>query len=96
MHGVSAQAYYLLGLVTEASESSAECGIGSAELRTPHSALRTLGTPHSALYYYRKALYLEPNHYETLLQMATLSGKKGDTNGARLLHKRAKRVLEKT
>jgi chemotaxis protein methyltransferase WspC len=48
-----------------------------------------------ALNYYRKALYLEPDHYETLVQMATLSGKKGDTNGARLLHRRAQRILKK-
>jgi chemotaxis protein methyltransferase WspC len=72
VHGASAQAYYLLGLVGDAEGNDAQ-----------------------AVDFYRKALYLEPNHYETLVQMATLSGKKGDTNGARLLHKRAQRVLGK-
>ena len=50
----SAQAYYLLGLVRDAT--------GDA----------------SALDCYRKALYLEPNHYESLLQMALLLQKNGD------------------
>jgi len=45
---------------------------------------------------YRKALYLEPNHYETLVQLATVTEKNGDPNGARLLHKRAQRAQEKT
>ncbi len=46
--------------------------------------------------YYRKALYLEPNHYETLVHLATLAKKKGDGNSAQLLYKRAQRVLEAT
>ena len=70
VHGASAQAYYLLGLVRDAEGNEAQ-----------------------AVDFYRKALYLEPNHYETLVQMATLSGKNGDVNGARLLHKRLARVV---
>ncbi len=72
IHGATAQAYYLLGLVRDAE-----------------------GNETLAADFYRKALYLDPNHYDTLMQMATLSEKKGDANGARLLHKRAQRVLEK-
>ena len=41
---------------------------------------------------YRKALYLEPNHYETLLQMAVLSQRTGDTSRADQYKRRAKRV----
>ena len=41
--------------------------------------------------FYRKALYLDPNHYETLLQMALLAEKNGDTNTARNLRRRAQR-----
>lgn len=66
--GPDAQAYYLLGLVSDAA-----------------------GDP-AALDHYRKALYLEPNHYETLLQMALLLEKNGDTTGARAYKRRAERV----
>jgi len=66
--GPSAQAYYLLGLVRDAS-----------------------GDP-QAIEYYRKALYLEPNHYETLLQMSLLLEKTGDAAGARLFKRRATRA----
>lgn len=41
--------------------------------------------------YYRKALYLDPNHYETLLQMALLAERDGDTSAARNLRRRAQR-----
>jgi chemotaxis protein methyltransferase WspC len=41
---------------------------------------------------YRKALYLDPNHYETLLQMALLAEKSGDLNRAQNFRQRAARV----
>jgi len=64
----SAPAWYLLGLIRDASGDSlaADC--------------------------YRKALYLNPNHYETLLQMALLSEKSGDATRARTFRMRAARV----
>jgi chemotaxis protein methyltransferase WspC len=68
----SAQAYYLLGLVRDAS-----------------------GDP-SAIDCYRKALYLEPNHYESLLQMALLLQKNGDVTRARTFNNRAQRIKTKT
>lgn len=43
---------------------------------------------------YRKALYLEPNHYETLLQMSLLLEKNGDWAGARTFKRRAERVQQ--
>lgn len=46
----------------------------------------------AALDFYRKALYLEPNHYETLLQMALLLEKNGDAHGARTFKRRAERL----
>jgi chemotaxis protein methyltransferase WspC len=67
--GVSAEAYYLLGLVNDAA-----------------------GAETLASEFYRKALYLEPNHYETLLQWASLSEKTGDGAHARILTKRAERI----
>jgi chemotaxis protein methyltransferase WspC len=42
--------------------------------------------------YYRKALYLEPNHYETLLQMSLLLEKRGDHAGANAFKRRAERA----
>ena len=68
---VSAQAYYLLGLVRDAS--------GDA----------------SAIDCYRKALYLEPNHYESLLHMALLLQKNGDPARARAFRNRAQRMKPK-
>jgi chemotaxis protein methyltransferase WspC len=41
---------------------------------------------------YRKALYLEPNHYETLVQLAVLSDQQGDTDGARNFQRRVQRL----
>jgi len=44
---------------------------------------------------YRKALYLDPNHYETLVQMSLLLEKAGDANGARTFKRRAERAQQK-
>jgi len=68
---VSAQAYYLLGLVRDA------------------------GGDASAIDCYRKALYLEPNHYESLLQMALVWQKNGDPARARAFRNRAQRLRPK-
>ncbi|MEK7707249.1 MAG: CheR family methyltransferase [Verrucomicrobiota bacterium] len=48
-----------------------------------------------AVDYYRKALYLEPDHHETLLQMSLLLEKNGDSVGARTFKRRAERVQQK-
>ena len=42
--------------------------------------------------FYRKALYLDPNHYESLLQMAFIAEKNGDVGTARNLRRRAQRL----
>ena len=71
--GPSAQAYYLMGLLHDASGDS------------------------KASDYYRKALYLEPNHYETLLHMSLHLEKSGDPalrNEARSFRRRAERALQ--
>lgn len=64
----SAEGYYLLGLLRDASGDS------------------------SAIEWYRKALYLQPDHYETLVQMALLLDKKGEADNARLFRDRARRA----
>lgn len=45
-----------------------------------------------AINYYRKALYLEPNHYETLRHIALLLEKNGDPNAAQTFRRRAERL----
>jgi chemotaxis protein methyltransferase WspC len=40
---------------------------------------------------YRKALYLEPNHYDSLVQLAVLAEQKGDLESARNFQRRARR-----
>jgi len=41
---------------------------------------------------YRKALYLEPTHYDTLMQWALLAERNGDGARARILQERAGRI----
>lgn len=86
-HGPNAQAFYLLGLITEADASAAPLGHTSGA--GPHAARHP---PPSALDYYRKALYLEPNHYESLLQLALLLEKQGDMTGASAFRRRLRRL----
>jgi chemotaxis protein methyltransferase WspC len=45
-----------------------------------------------ALELYRKAIYLDPGHYESLLQLSLLLEKQGDSNGARSYRRRADRA----
>ena len=58
--------------------------------------VRDAGGDPQAVDYYRKALYLEPNHYETLLQMSLLLERHGDVTGARTFKRRAERVQQKS
>ncbi|MEN5304545.1 MULTISPECIES: protein-glutamate O-methyltransferase CheR [unclassified Pseudomonas] len=52
----------------------------------------TQGDAQQALSLYRKALYLEPQHPEALLHLATLLAAQGDEAGARRLQERAARA----
>jgi chemotaxis protein methyltransferase WspC len=54
------------------------------------------GDQHQASEFYRKALYLEPDHYDVLIHLALLKDKSGDSVGAKTLKNRARRVLEQT
>jgi len=51
-----------------------------------------LGLAAEARDYYRKAIYLEPSHYEALAHLATLLDMRGDAAGARRLMRRADRA----
>jgi chemotaxis protein methyltransferase WspC len=46
--------------------------------------------------FYRKALYLEPDHYDALIHFALLKDKSGESAAAQTLKSRARRVLEET
>jgi chemotaxis protein methyltransferase WspC len=50
------------------------------------------GNKEQAREFYRKAVYLQPDHYEALVHLALLSESLGDRVGARLLQERAARV----
>ncbi|VVD84366.1 CheR-type MCP methyltransferase [Pandoraea aquatica] len=50
------------------------------------------GDAQGALIHYRRALYLEPGHYEALVHCAALLDARGDATGARRLLERAERT----
>ena len=54
------------------------------------------GVVQSAEEYFRKALYLSPDHYESLLHMSLLCDLRGDVHNAHLYRARAGRVLKTT
>jgi len=68
-HGPHADAFYLLGLIADAQNRSAD-----------------------AREHYRKALYLEPAHYEALTHLAALLDMTGDAAGAQQLMRRVERA----
>lgn len=71
-HGASADVFYLLGLLHDAT--------GQSETARTH---------------YRKALYLQPDHQEALVQLAMLTDRDNDATGARRLLGRAARAAGK-
>jgi len=71
--GPSATAFYLLGLVRDATGGHAD-----------------------AAAFYRKALYLDANHYDALIHLALLIGEQGDAAGALVLRNRARRLEKKS
>jgi len=66
--GASAQAFFLLGLVSDAA-----------------------GRDDEAIAYYRKALYLNPQHHDALLHYSLLTDRLGDAPMAQSLRERARR-----
>ena len=68
-HGPSAMAFYLLGLVRDATGSRSE-----------------------ACDYYRKALYLDPDHSDAQIHLAFLMDQQGNRAGAQVLRSRAQRL----
>ncbi|WP_158628782.1 CheR family methyltransferase [Dyella choica] len=50
------------------------------------------GNARDAIPYFRKALYLDPNHYEAMTHLALLLEKQGDATGAQAMQRRLKRL----
>ncbi len=71
-NGPNAHAYYLLGLVRDAT-----------------------GNKTQAEEYLRKALYLDPNHYEALVQLAVIAEQQSNLKTAQILRQRAQRVQDR-
>jgi chemotaxis protein methyltransferase WspC len=71
-HEPSATAFYLMGLVRDATGNHTEAGA-----------------------YYRKTLYLEPNHVEAQSQLALLMEKQGNSAGAQILRNRTRRLEQR-
>jgi chemotaxis protein methyltransferase WspC len=80
------------------TEAAAICEAHLAQSRTSAQAyfllgmVREAGGAPNAIDYYRKALYLEPNHYESLMRMAFFAAQHGDPAGARNFRRRADRL----
>jgi len=84
-----------LGEAAEICEAHLRQSKASAQAYYLLGLVRDARGESSAIECYRKALYLEPNHYESLLQMALLLQKNGDPNRARAFRSRAQRVKTK-
>ena len=60
----------------------------------PCASITRGGRASVALAHYRKAIYLEPSHYEALTHLAVLLEVQGDGDGARRLKRRAQRAAQ--
>ncbi len=58
--------------------------------------VKDAGNDPAAITYYRKALYLEPNHYEALVHITRALEKSGDADAARIYQRRAERAQPKS
>lgn len=80
------------------AEAEAICEAHLSQRRASAHAYYLLGVVRDAAGHanaidcFRKALYLEPNHYESLIRMALLASKNGDSDGARNFRRRAERL----
>lgn len=84
------------GFVAESAsicESILKSGMDSVEAFSLLALLReTQGRLEEAVQLYRKAVYLDPQHYESLVHLALLRGRLGDEEEAAMLRARAKRA----
>lgn len=70
-----------------------ECNLGNVEVYTLLGTLyQSKAENNQAEQYFRKALYLNPNHYEALIHLALLKEHRGDLVGANILLQRLKKL----
>jgi chemotaxis protein methyltransferase WspC len=84
-----------VGRLAEAAaicEAHLSQGQASAQVYYLLGLLRDARGDERAFDCYRKALYLDPNHYETLVHLAVLADKNGDAAAARNFQRRAERL----
>ena len=62
---------------------------------SPAMLREAVGEPDEAEACLRKAIYLDPSHYEALTHLATLLDGKGDHANAELMRQRARRSFER-
>ena len=77
---------------TSCSEHLRQHGPSAAAFHLMGLVREATGNQPEAVDYYRKALYLEPNHYVTQIHLALLMEKQGNTAGAQVLRNRARRL----
>jgi chemotaxis protein methyltransferase WspC len=84
------------GRFVEAAERCEEClrqhGPSAAGFHLLGLVHDATGKPTDASSYYRKALYLDPEHYESLVHLAFLVEQQGNGEGAHVLRERARRA----
>jgi chemotaxis protein methyltransferase WspC len=83
------------GRLKEAAAVCEDClreSRGSAQAYYLLGLVREAEGDDRAIHCYRKALYLDPNHYEALLQMALLAERNGDPALVRTFKRRAERL----
>lgn len=72
-----------------------ETNLGNVEFYTLLGTLyQTKAENNQAEQYFRKALYLNPNYYEALIQLALLKEYRGDLVGANILQQRLKKLQQ--
>lgn len=88
------------GKLTEAARSCEEHlrvhGASAPALHLMGMVHAAAGDLTSAAQHYRKALYLDPNHQDTLVHLGLLLEKQGDTTGARVMRSRVLRLQKAT
>jgi len=84
------------GHLVEAARSCEEhlrkCGPSTQALHLMGLISAAVGNVSEARRYYRKALYLDQNHHDTLLHLGLLLEQQGDTAGAQILRNRLRRL----
>jgi chemotaxis protein methyltransferase WspC len=80
---------------TRCAEHLRLCGPSAPAYALMGLVREAMGLDAEAAAFYRKALYLDPNHYDTQIHLALLMEKQGDVAAAQVLRNRARRLERK-